>query len=73
MALQDKTSPYDTDIFADAFEMLPKDDTGRYLNDNEENKKLLTNIQNTPDARIFVDHIRTSLLLIHSGITPSNT
>ena len=65
MVLQGKTSPYDTDIFAETFKMLPGHGIN-YSNDEEKNKELLKKLQSTADARIFVDHMRTSLLLIHS-------
>ena len=72
MVLQDTTSPYDTDIFAETFNMLPGHGV-KYINDEEKNKELLKKFQSNSNARIFVDHMRTSFLLIHSWIIPSNT
>jgi len=71
MVLEDKSSPYDTDVFADVFKILQESEPKR--EDKEKNTERLKELQATPDARIFVDHMRTSLLLIYSGVVPSNT
>ena len=62
MVLQNKKSNYDTDIFTD------------YIKKLEEitNKKYKENEESDIAFRVIVDHVRTIILTISEGITPSN-
>lgn len=70
MVLQNKTSPYDTDIFEGVFDIVFKKKAKRLdPTKKEENRKELTE---GSAIRIFADHIRTTILLIANGVIPSN-
>lgn len=59
MVLQNKTSPYDTDLFQDALHILEK--------------TLVTSYDTNPRRmRIIVDHCRATLSLIAENLQPSN-
>lgn len=57
--MQDKPSVYETDLFSSFIEMLENTTGLKYL---DHKKKF----------RIVADHIRTALMLINDGLTPSN-
>ncbi len=60
MTVQGKNNIYDTDLFASVIEMISKAASG-WGSD-----------QSLQSARIIADHIRSSVMLIGDGVTPTN-
>lgn len=57
--LQNKKSPYETDLFADVISFI-------------ESKSAATYADQTRNYRVLADHLRTSVFLIGDGAVPSN-
>jgi alanyl-tRNA synthetase len=72
MALQGKTSNYDTDVFTPLIEKLEKLTTTKYTSDDIKN---ISDEQNKTNIaiRVIVDHVRAVAFAIADGQLPSNT
>jgi alanyl-tRNA synthetase len=72
MALQGKTSNYDTDVFTPLIEKLEKITATKYTSDDIKN---ISDEQNKTNIaiRVIVDHVRAVAFAIADGQLPSNT
>jgi alanyl-tRNA synthetase len=67
MVLNGKDNFYDTDLFDEIFAKIEEQKTELSVNSTLSEKETLR------AKRIIADHIRTSVMLISDGVTPSNT
>lgn len=67
LALNGKDNFYDTDIFEEIFSKIEDQKTEQSVNSSLNDKEALR------AKRIVADHVRTSVMLVSDGVTPSNT
>ena len=73
MVLNGKNNFYETDLFDEIFSKIEDQKTEQTVQTDQSTESTLSEKDALRAKRIIADHVRTSVMLISDGVTPSNT